>query len=177
MQPGCWRKRRAGTNLVGVKKLLTFVGLALAAVLGLSFAVGLGTYAAHRDNREKCASPLGASATQALGIELPPGVQVCRKSDRAESSELQLLVESPGPLCFLSAGQLGCPSLPKNQLAFITAMSGAGWDTGDTRDRDQLAFRGDHGASASVLFRVSRYGEIAASMTVYLPSTKIGKDD
>ncbi|MEO7096453.1 MAG: hypothetical protein ABI175_24555 [Polyangiales bacterium] len=157
-----------------MKKILTFVALAIVAVIGLSFAVGLGMYASHRDNREKCDSPLGPSATSELSIELPDGVQVCRKLDRPGSADLELLVESPGPLCFASMGQLGCPSVIKNQLAFMRAMTDAGWGTGEV-EGDVVRFNRGKGEGATVRFRKSRYGEIAASMTVYSPTPKVGK--
>jgi hypothetical protein len=158
-----------------VKKPLLFLGLALAAVVGLSLMVGMGMYAAYRDNRTKCDSPLGPGATRDLSIELPDGVQVCRKLDRTESSDLELLVEAPGPLCFASMGQLGCPSIVKNELAFMSAMTRAGWGTGEARADDEVRFTRGKRESASVRFRRSRYGEIAASMTVYAPSSKLAE--
>jgi hypothetical protein len=168
--------RNAATHVAGipcepqalcVKKPLAVFGLVLVVIFGLAFSVGGATYAAYRDNRTPCAAPLEKGATDGLGIELPDGVRACRKLARTESTDLELVVEAPGPLCFASMGQLACPSIVKNQLAFMSAMTRAGWDTGDARGKDEITFRRGKGESASVRFRSSRYGEIAATMTVF----------
>ena len=158
-----------------MKKLLTFLGLGIIGVVGLCFLIGMGKYTAYRDNRMKCDAPLGPSATRDLGIALPAGVQVCRKGDGSGSASMELLVETPSPLCFASVGQIGCPSVLKHQLALLGAMSDAGWDTAETLDKTEVSFRRGKGETASVRFRESPFGEIAATMTVYFPATKLGK--
>jgi hypothetical protein len=160
--------------LCPVKKLLTFLGLAIVGVVGLCVMIGLGKGAAYRDNRMKCDTPLGPSATRELSLGLPDGVKVCRKTDRPDSADLELLVETPSALCFASVGQIGCPSLVNNQVAFMSAMGDAGWDVGDAL-QNELRFSRGKGESASVRLRISPFGEVAATMTVYLPSSKVGK--
>jgi hypothetical protein len=159
-----------------VKKLLLVIALVAAGLASLVFMVALGRYAAYRDNHTKCENPLKKSAIDDLSIELPDDVLVCRKTDRTESADMELLVEPPGALCLLSSSLAGCPSNVKNQLAFMNAMEGAGWERTGATGKDDMHFaRLGKGGTAWVLFRQSNYGEVAATMTVYRPSSKVGK--
>jgi hypothetical protein len=154
-----------------VKKPLLVIGLVLGGILSISFSVAGGTYAAYRDNGMKCADPVDLDS---LSVELPEGALACRKTGSSEYVNVELLVEKPGALCFLTSGIAGCPSVVKNQLALMRSMEGAGWERTSSYDKSEISFaRGK--ARASIRLRQDRYGEVAATMSLALPSTKIGK--
>ncbi|MGZ3455710.1 MAG: hypothetical protein ACXVEF_39260 [Polyangiales bacterium] len=158
-----------------MKKLLLVAGLVVVGIVGLSFMVALGRFAAYRDNRIKCEDPVDDKATAKLSIELPEGAHVCRMTSRTESASMELSVEPPSALCFLSSGAAFCPSIAKSQLAFMRSMEGAGWDRVESHYKDEVRFAKGKGTYATVRLRQSSYGAVDATMEVDVPSSKVGK--
>jgi hypothetical protein len=157
-----------------VKKLLLVAGLLVVGVVGLSFMVAMGRFAAYRDNRIHCENPVDDRASD-LDIELPDGAHICRLTGRSASSTMELSVEAPGALCFLSVGTAFCPSIARGQLAFMRSMERAGWERVQSYSKDEVRFAKGKGTYASVRLRQSSYGAVDATMDVDTPSSKVGK--
>lgn len=154
-----------------MKKPLLICVLVLGGLLSISFMAALGRWGAYRDNHLECEEPADLDA---LSIELPDGALACRKTGASEYVNVEVLVEKPGALCFLSSGVAGCPSMVKSELAFMRSMEGAGWHRTSSYSKDEINFaRGKN--QASVHLRQNKYGEVAATMFLQLTSARVGK--
>lgn len=148
---------------------LQIAGAVAALVVGGIFAGSIGKVVAYWENREKCESPVSAAKLEAFELGLPEGAKVCRaKALGGGTHELTLVAASPGPVCFVSFGLLGCPTLSKSSLQWTLAMTGAGWESEPWKTRPDFADTSflRPGGSASISLFLNRHDEITGRMTV-----------